>query len=90
MVLRIERVSHGQVVALRLSGRLRSEHVEQLKTQINASSQKVVLDLDEVRLVDRDVVRFLQTCEANGIELSHCPRYIREWIDREKASRADC
>jgi hypothetical protein len=90
MVLRIERVSLGQVVALRLSGRLQSEHVEQLKAQIDASSQKVILDLDEVRLVDRDVVRFLEICETNGIELSHCPRYIREWIDREKASRADC
>jgi hypothetical protein len=89
MVLRIERVSHGQVTTLRLSGRLQSEHLEQLRSQIHASSQKVIMDLDEVKLIDRDVVRFLGTCESNGIELSQCPLYIREWIDREKASQQD-
>jgi hypothetical protein len=89
MVLRIERVSHGQVTTLRLSGRLQSEHVEQLRSQIDASSQKVIMDLDEVKLIDRDVVRFLGTCETNGIELSQCPLFIREWIDREKAKGGD-
>jgi len=89
MVLRIERVSHGQVTTLRLSGRLQSEDVEQLRTQIAAGSPKVIMDLNEVKLIDRDVVRFLGTCETNGIELSQCPLYIREWIDREKASLED-
>ena len=31
MVLRIEKVSHEQIVILRLSGRLQSEHLEELK-----------------------------------------------------------
>jgi len=43
-----------------------------------------VLDLDEVTLVDVDVVRFLKACEAAGVEVVHCSRYIREWMPREQ------
>jgi hypothetical protein len=39
-----------------------------------------VLDLSEVSLVDVHVVRFLGTCQAEGVQLLHCSRYIREWI----------
>ncbi len=89
MVPRIESVSDGQRVVLRLSGRLQSEHVDQLKVQIEGRTQNVILDLDGVKLVDRDVVCFLEQCEASGVELSQCPLYLREWIDRERASQAD-
>jgi hypothetical protein len=34
-----------------------------------------------VRLVDREAVRFLAACEARGIQLKHCPSYVREWIE---------
>jgi len=39
---------------------------------------------------DLDVVRFIGACEANSIEISRCPRYIREWIARETDSGGDC
>jgi hypothetical protein len=29
-------------------------------------------------------VHFFAVCETEGIELRHCPRYIREWIRSEK------
>lgn len=89
MALRIEKVSDGPLVILRLSGRLQSEHVDQLKAQIDGSTQKVTLDLEEVKLVDRDVVRFLGLCEENGVHLNQCSPYIRDWIDREKATQGD-
>lgn len=89
MVLRIEKVSGGPLMILRLSGRLQSEHVVQLKAQIEGSAQRVILDLEEVKLVDREVVRFLGLCEANGVELSQCSPYIRDWIDRERAAQGD-
>jgi len=89
MVLRIEKVSHGTLMILRLSGRLQSEHVDQLEAQLEGSTQRVILNLDEVKLVDRDVVRFLGLCEAKGVELRQCCLYIRDWIDREKASQGD-
>lgn len=89
MVLRIEKVSDGPLMILRLSGRLQSEHVDQLRAQIEGSTQRVILNLEEVKLVDRDVVRFLGFCEANGVELDQCSPYIRDWIDREKANQSD-
>jgi hypothetical protein len=58
--------------------------VEELKAQIEGSTQRVVLNLEEVKLVDRDAVRFLAVCEANGIELCQCSPYIRDWIARGK------
>jgi hypothetical protein len=42
------------------------------------------LDLREVLLVDRAVVRFLLLCQSRGIEILHCPLYIQEWMIREK------
>ena len=89
MVLRIEKVSDGPTMILRLSGRLQSEHVDQLKAQIEENTQRVILDLDEVKLVDGDVVRFLGHCETSGVELSQCSRYIRDWIDRERKNQSD-
>jgi len=88
MVLRIERVSRRLFTILRLSGRLQSEHLEELKAQIETSVQPVVLDLEGVTLVDQDSVCFLAACEANGVEMSHCSPYIRDWISREKPNRS--
>jgi len=87
MVLRIEKVSEGPLMILRLSGRIQSEHVDQFRAQIEGSTQRVMLDLDEVKLVDRDVVRFLALCETKGVELNQCSPYIRDWIDRERVSQ---
>jgi anti-anti-sigma regulatory factor len=83
MVLKIDRGADGKYVVLRLSGRIQSEHVDQLKAEMEGVAG-VVLDLEEVKLVDRDAVRFLGVCEANGTELRHCSPYIREWIAKEK------
>lgn len=84
MVLKIDRSADGKDVVLRLSGRMQSEHVEQLKAEMERVNA-VVLDLEEVKLVDQDAVRFLGMCEAKGTELRHCSPYIREWILKEKA-----
>ena len=86
MVLRIEKVSDEQLLILRLSGRLQSEHLQELKAHIEGTAQKVELDLEEVKLVDREVVCFLAACEAKGVQLSQCSPYIRDWIDRERTS----
>ncbi len=41
----------------------------------------ITLDLEEVRLVAREVIRFLADCEARGIKLKNCPSYVREWME---------
>jgi len=86
MTLKIEQDSDGQKTIIRLSGRIQSEHLDQLKTQIDSDQSGIALDLDAVTLVDVEVVRFLNTCEEIGIEVHHCCRYIREWMMREKDS----
>jgi anti-anti-sigma regulatory factor len=85
-MFKIESESDGRDTILRLSGRIESEHVGALQAQIGKSGgHRIVLDLEEVKLVDRHVVRFLGVCESQGIKLRHCAPYIREWILREKA-----
>jgi len=86
MTLRIEQVSDGHVVILRLSGRLQSEHLEELKAHTEGITQKVILGLDQVKLVDREVVCFLVACELDGVQLNQCSPYIRDWINRERTS----
>ena len=83
MTLRIETASEGQTATLRLIGRVAAEYLDELQAQLR-KHHPLGLDLDEVTLVDVAVVRFLIVCEAEGIELLHCPPYIREWMDREQ------
>jgi predicted metal-binding protein len=67
-----------------LSGRMEAEQVPELKELFDRDYRNIILDLRDVRLADRDAVRFLRGCEADGMKLEHCPAYIREWMDREK------
>jgi len=84
MTLKIDRNADRQKITLRLSGRLRSEHLGELTQQIQSDQSRIALDLSEVVLVDVEAVRFLNTCEENGIELLHCAPFIREWMRREQ------
>ena len=86
MTLKIEKDSDGPKTIVRLSGRLQSEHLDELKTQLDGDQSRIALDLDGVTLVDVEVIRFLNACEDGGIELIHCWPYIREWIIREKVT----
>jgi hypothetical protein len=81
--LKIERASSGGETTIRLIGRFQSEHIEDLKKQLQSNEPLLVLDLEEITLVDVEVVRFLRACEAEGIEILHCSPYIREWMLRE-------
>ena len=38
----------------------------------------------DVSLADRDALKFLRDCEADGMKLENCPEYVREWMEREK------
>ncbi len=84
MTLKIERYADGDSTTIRLTGRMRAEHLEELEKQICESGPAVILDLEEVTLVDVEVVRFLGNCEARGATLLNCPPYIRDWIGKER------
>jgi hypothetical protein len=83
-MFRIHRLSDGRSVTLQLSGRLESEQIPEIQEQIDRCADPPRLDLREVLLVDRAVVRFLLLCQGRGIEILNCPLYIQEWMIREK------
>jgi len=72
-----------QGVVLRISGRIAGEDLDVLRNALE-DGRVVALDLTEVELADRDAVALLAGTESNGIELRHCPAYIREWVTRER------
>ena len=82
--MKIEKASQRGKTTVRLSGHFQAEHIEELNEQLQDNGPQLVLDLTEVTVVDVEVVRFLGTCEAKGVKISHCPRYIREWMNRER------
>ena len=85
---KIQRRGNGEVV-FTVSGRLEAGNISELSELLTAepADRPLVLDLKDLVLVDRDTVRYLRACEADGIELRNCPPYIRAWIAQE-AQRA--
>jgi predicted metal-binding protein len=84
MTLRIERSTRQRFTVFTLIGRMEAEQVPELKELFDGDLRNIILDLRDLRLADRDAVRFLRGCEADGMKLENCPAYVREWIDREK------
>ena len=83
MTCRIDRVLIEQGVVLHISGRITGEDLNVLRTALE-EGRVVALDLTEVELADRDAVTLLARTERDGIELKHCPAYIREWVRSER------
>jgi hypothetical protein len=86
MILRIVEESDDETIVLRLIGRIESEHVRDLKDQLEDDTRRIVLDLSEIKLVNQAAVHFLRLSEDKGIELRNCPAYIREWIRCDRRS----
>jgi len=84
-MLRIQRVANGEIVFM-ISGRLNRQNLAELRTLIESEGpdKPIVLDLRGLTLVDSEAVTFLGECDANRITLQSCPRYVREWILRQK------
>ena len=82
--MKIETQFHDGINTIRLIGHFQSEHIGELRKQLEHSGPQFVLDLAEVTLVDVDVVRFLGSCEAGGVEIVNCAPYIREWMKQER------
>jgi anti-anti-sigma regulatory factor len=86
MTLRIDILDERERVIFTLTGRMQAEHVSELQTLVHSEhpGHGLVLDLTEVKLVDRDAVRFLAQIETQGARLRNCSTFIREWILRER------
>jgi hypothetical protein len=84
VTVKFETIRGADRTIIRLIGRLEAECLPELKDQIEVGGDAIVLEMDEVMLVDREMVRFLVDCEARGMEIRGCPPYIREWMAQER------
>jgi anti-anti-sigma regulatory factor len=91
MTLRIQRSVERERVVFTLTGRIQAAQVPELLALLRSESSphRIVLDLEQVKLVDRDAVLFLALSEALGAELINCSAYIRKWIDQERSAHRD-
>ena len=86
MTLRIQRSLERERVVFTLTGRIEESQIPELLALLRSESpeRELAMDLTNVKLIDRDAVRFLAQCEAAGAELRNCSGFIREWISQEK------
>ncbi len=86
MTFRIETAARGRVAVFTLCGRIEKQAIAELRRlfEFQTDYHDIVLDLKDVGVVDREVMRFFMSCEADGVKLENCTPYIREWMEREK------
>jgi hypothetical protein len=86
MTFRIETAARGRLAVFVLSGRIETQAIAELRRLFEPQTdyRDIILDLKDVGVIDRDVMRFFVRCEADGVKLENCPSYIREWMEREK------
>jgi len=80
MTFRIETVARGKLTVFVLSGRSEKKAIAELRRllELQANYRGIVLDLKDVRVIDRDALHFFAGCEADGVKLENCTPYIRE------------
>ena len=86
MTFRIETAARGRVTVFALCGRIEKQAIAELRRlfEFQTNYRGIVLDLKDVSVIDRDVMGFFISCEADGVKLENCTPYIREWMEREK------
>jgi predicted metal-binding protein len=86
MTFRIETEARGRFTVFILIGRIEKPAIAELRRlfELQTDYRDIVLDLEDVSVIDREVMRFFVSCEADGMKLENCPPYIREWMEREK------
>ena len=89
MTLKIRSVGGESEMRICLSGQLRSEHLDELRSEVERGGPRVTLDLEELDLVDIEGVRFLNACESAGVSILQCSPYIREWMLQERGQPKD-
>jgi hypothetical protein len=84
VTLRIEKADDDATPTIRLIGRIRSAHLDALRTELRNCPRRGAIDLGEVTNLNVEAVRFLGARESEGFELLNCSPFIREWIQRER------
>jgi len=87
MTFKIERSVQRGFTIFVLSGRSAEEEMAELERVFGPRTyySKIIVDLKDLRLANRAVVKFLARCETDGLRIENCPGYIREWMRTERA-----
>lgn len=86
MTLRIQISDERERLVFTLTGRIQAEQISELQALLRSElpTHHLVIDMKDVKLVDREAVCFLAQVEAQGTVLRGCCAFIREWITRER------
>jgi hypothetical protein len=84
MVLRIDKQALGRRVILQLVGAVSTEHLDEVRAQIKAAGRDIVVDVGAVTLISVEGIRFLNSCENQGITITNASPYIAEWMTLER------
>ena len=86
MTLRIQISDETDRLTFTLTGRIQAEQIAELQALLTSElpTHHLVLDMKDVKLVDREAVCFLAEIESKGAVLRNCCAFIREWISRER------
>ncbi len=88
MTYRIERTEQPDATVFLVSGTMDAAHALQLEALLRHEGEgRVLVDLQEITLVDRDAIRFLARVEVSGIGLLNCPEYVRRSIAAASTER---
>ncbi len=85
-MLRIDERSHGRGTTLALSGCLTTDYISELEGAIARAPNggEVVLNLANLKTVDREGLAFLARVREESVRLEDCPPYIRRWMTQEQ------
>ncbi len=81
-----ERNAGDPAVTLVLNGKFGEESLlvlEQSIGEARLANPLVYLDLSEVTLVDRNLLRYILSQTQNGVTVVNCPTYLRRWITQD-------
>jgi anti-anti-sigma regulatory factor len=81
---KLQRSVSGAGAVLRVSGRIEGKESLELQEILAAEppGQRIILDLKEVKLVDREAIQCLARYKADGVILRNCRPYIRNWLSQ--------
>ena len=87
MTYRIERCVDSSTVTFAVSGTVNATRAADLRSRVDCELDvKVVLDLRDVTLVERDAVHLLAGVCGRGAKFVNCPEYLRRWMVAERNS----
>ena len=87
-MLRINTVSSGQSITLKLEGKLLRAWCDELQSAVAralASGLAVRLDLVDVSFLDDSGARTIRALIADGVAVDRCSNFVAELLNEERA-----